>query len=189
MVLSPHWQCAPGCCGRANRLYAWQVSTDEKNPATEADAPATREFSEDTRQQPKPKKTQMMKPETAAKKLGILLSAAPEEFSAAPEEFSAAPMTRETLDGLLADAPEWLTELRANGPHPRPVVAAKLGVSISGLMRADVIEPLTTAEIKHLLETKPQWLVVERATQHEVREEQIRVKNAKAGKEALKNKK
>ncbi len=153
------------------------MSTDEKNPATEADAPATREFSEDTRQQPKPKKTQMMKPETAAKKLGILLSAAPEEFSAAP-------MTRETLDGLLADAPEWLTELRANGPHPRPVVAAKLGVSISGLMRADVIEPLTTAEIKHLLETKPQWLVAERAIQHEVREEQIRVKDAKAGKDA-----
>ena len=154
------------------------MSTEENTPATEADAPAAREFSEDNRQQPKPKKTQTMKPETAAKKLGILLSAAPEEFSAEP-------MTREALDGLLADPPAWLTELRAVGPHPRPVIAAKLGVSISGLMRADVIEPLTTAEIKHLLETKPQWLFAERATQHEVREEQIRVKDAKAGKDAL----
>ena len=156
------------------------MSTVESNPvdpaADNAEAPVYRE---DTRQQPKPKKPQIMKPETAAKKLGILLSAAPEAFTAEP-------ISREQLDGILADPPQWLVELRANGPHPRPVVAAKLGVSISGLIRAEMTEPLTTAEIKHLLETKPQWLVVERAVQHEVREEQIRDKNAKAGKEALK---
>lgn len=159
------------------------MSTEESNPvapvADNAEAPV---YVEDTRQQPKPKKQQIMKPETAAKKLGILLSAAPAEFTSEP-------ITRDGLDAIIAEPPVWLVELRANGPHPRPVVAAKLGVSISGLIRAEVTEPLTTAEIKHLLETKPQWLVVERATQHEVREEQIRVKNAKAGKEALKDKK
>lgn len=157
------------------------MSTEESNPvapgADNAEAPV---YAEDTRQQPKPKKQQFMKPETAAKKLGILLSAAPAEFTGEP-------ITREALDAIIADPPAWLTELRANGPHPRPVVAAKLGVSISGLIRAEMTEPLTSAEIKHLLETKPQWLVVERAVQHEVREEQIRVKNTRAGKEALKN--
>ncbi|SDS12001.1 hypothetical protein SAMN04489834_0899 [Microterricola viridarii] len=170
-----------GCRALRFRLYAESVSTVESNPvdpvADNAEAPVYRE---DKRQQPKPKtkKPQIMKAETAAKKLGILLSAAPESFTAEP-------ISREQLDAILADPPAWLVELRANGPHPRPVVAARLGVSISGLIRAEVTEPLTTAEIKHLLETKPQWLVVERATQHEVREEQIRVKNAQAGKEAL----
>jgi hypothetical protein len=60
------------------------------------------------------------------------------------------------------------------------VVAAKLGVSISGLARGEVTDPLTTAEISALLQQPPAWLVTERATQHEVREEQIRVKDRDA---------
>ncbi|MFF2369816.1 DUF5997 family protein [Agromyces sp. NPDC058110] len=109
-----------------------------------------------------------MKPETAAKKLGILLDHAPEEFRAGP-------VTRDELAKLQADAPEWLETLRREGPHPRSVVAAKLGVSNSGLARGGVTEPLTTAEIKALLEAPPAWLVQERATQAEVRAEKIRV--------------
>ncbi|MFC6356800.1 DUF5997 family protein [Luethyella okanaganae] len=121
-----------------------------------------------------------MKPETAAKKLGILLAAAPQELRDAS-------ITRERLAELMAKPPAWLEELRRNGPHPRPVVAAKLGVSTSGLARAGMTEPLTSAEIQELLQTMPQWLVTERAVQHEVREEQIRVKNTKAGKAALRS--
>ncbi len=119
------------------------------------------------------KKTQTMKPATAAQKLGILLEAAPEEFQASP-------ISRTDLAALDANPPEWLTELRANGPHPKQVVAAKLGVSISGLVRGKVTEPLTTAEILALLQQPPAWLVTERATQFEVREEQIRVKDRDA---------
>ena len=47
--------------------------------------------------------------------------------------------------------PEWLTELRRTGPHPRPVVAQKLGITITALKRNDLDQPLTTAEIKALL--------------------------------------
>jgi hypothetical protein len=65
--------------------------------------------------------------------------------------------------------------LRREGPHPRPVVAAKLGISNSGLTRGGIDEPLTTAQIKELLVAPPQWLVTERATQAAVRAEKIRV--------------
>ncbi len=119
------------------------------------------------------KKTQTMKPATAAQKLGILLEAAPEEFQSSP-------MSRTDLAALDTNPPEWLRELRAKGPHPKQVVAAKLGVSISGLVRGKVTEPLTTAEILALLQQPPAWLVTERATQYEVREEQIRVKDRDA---------
>ncbi|TFB96999.1 DUF5997 family protein [Cryobacterium sp. HLT2-28] len=119
------------------------------------------------------KKTQTMKPATAAQKLGILLEAAPAEFQSSP-------ISRTDLAALDANPPEWLLELRANGPHPKQVVAAKLGVSISGLVRGKVTEPLTTAEILALLQQPPAWLVTERATQFEVREEQIRVKDRDA---------
>jgi hypothetical protein len=54
-------------------------------------------------------------------------------------------------------------------------VAAKLGISNSGLARGGVTEPLTTAEIKAMLVAPPQWLVQERATQAAVRAEKIRV--------------
>lgn len=109
-----------------------------------------------------------MKPETAAKKLGILLEAAPEEFREGV-------VTRDELSALQADPPEWLQVLRREGPHPRQVVAAKLGVSNSGLARGGIAEPLTTAQIKELLAQPPQWLVQERATQAAVRAEKRRV--------------
>lgn len=111
---------------------------------------------------------QSMKPETAAKKLGIHLPAAPEGFRAGP-------VTRGEVDALLADPPEWLQTLRAEGPHPRPVVAGKLGISISGLARGGVSDALTTAEIRALLEDQPAWLAHERGTQAEVRAEKQRI--------------
>jgi hypothetical protein len=123
------------------------------------------------------KKPQTMKSATAAQKLGILLQAAPEEFQNST-------VTRDELAELTENPPQWLTDLRANGPHPRQVVAAKLGVSTSGLARAGVTEPLTTAEIKQLLQQPPAWLVTERATQAEVRAQQVRDKDAKAEKAA-----
>lgn len=125
------------------------------------------------------KKPQTMKSATAAQKLGILLQAAPEEFQNST-------VTRSALAELTENPPAWLVELRANGPHPRQVVAAKLGVSTSGLARSGVTEPLTTAEIKDLLQKPPAWLVTERATQAEVRAELIRDKDAKAEKAAKK---
>ncbi|MET4158705.1 hypothetical protein ABIC29_002295 [Agromyces sp. PvR057] len=112
--------------------------------------------------------SQSMKPETAAKKLGILLDATPEEFREGT-------ITRDEVTKLQADPPEWLETLRREGPHPRTVVASKLGISNSGLARGGVTEPLTSAEIKALLEAPPQWLVQERATQAAVRAEKIRV--------------
>jgi len=118
-----------------------------------------------------------MKAETAAKKLGILLAAAPESFREGP-------VTRTAFDELRTEPPAWLEELRREGPHPRPVVAQKLGISISGLTRAGVDDPLTTAEIKTLLQEMPEWLVRERATQAEVHNENARVKQQRADKAA-----
>ena len=115
------------------------------------------------------KQTQTMKAATAAKKLGIYLPAAPEEFR--EREIS-----RAELDDLTANPPEWLVALRADGPHPRDVVAHKLGISNSGLARGGVTDPLTTREIKALLEAPPAWLVTERATQAAVHAENARVK-------------
>jgi uncharacterized protein DUF5997 len=119
---------------------------------------------------------QTMKPATAAKKLGVHLPATPAEFQEGV-------VSRAELNELQADPPEWLRELRANGPHPRPVVAAKLGVSISGLARAGVTEALTTEQIEALKRERPEWLEKERATQAEVRKESVRVKNLKRDKE------
>ncbi|WP_353826862.1 DUF5997 family protein [Agromyces sp. SYSU T0242] len=109
-----------------------------------------------------------MKPETAAKKLGILVSATPEEFRSGS-------VTRDELAAMQADPPEWLATLRREGPHPRSVVAGKLGVSNSGLARAGITEPLTTAEISALLADPPAWLVEERARQAGVRAEKRRL--------------
>ncbi|MBD8042387.1 hypothetical protein H9638_01030 [Arthrobacter sp. Sa2BUA2] len=121
------------------------------------------------------KSSQSMKPETAAKKLGIYLPAAPKEFQENP-------VTRAELDELLATPPEWLTELRRNGPHPRPVVAQKLNISIGGLARGGITDPLTTAQITELLAAPPQWLVAERASFAAVRAETKRVKDEAAKK-------
>ena len=121
------------------------------------------------------KSSQSMKPETAAKKLGIYLPAAPKEFQENP-------VTRAELDELLATPPQWLTELRRNGPHPRPVVAQKLNISIGGLARGGITDPLTTAQITELLAAPPQWLVSERASFAAVRAEAKRVKEESAKK-------
>ncbi|GHF53391.1 hypothetical protein GCM10017566_28500 [Amycolatopsis bartoniae] len=115
------------------------------------------------------KTPQTMKPATAAKKLGVYLEATPAEFREGV-------VSRDELNALQADPPEWLRDLRRNGPHPRPVVAAKLGISISGLARGGITEPLTTEEIDALKAESPEWLQRERATQAEVRKEAARQK-------------
>ncbi|MER7822287.1 hypothetical protein BCL76_104264 [Streptomyces sp. CG 926] len=121
--------------------------------------------------------TQTMKPATAAKKLGVYLEATPAEFQEGV-------VSRSELSALQADPPQWLQDLRANGPHPRPVVAAKLGVSIAGLARGGVTEPLTTEQIEALKQEGPEWLQRERTTQAEVRKETVRIKEKNAEKAA-----
>ncbi|MFF4245270.1 DUF5997 family protein [Streptomyces sp. NPDC001822] len=117
--------------------------------------------------------TQTMKPATAAKKLGVYLEATPAEFQEGV-------VSRAELNALQSDPPQWLQELRQNGPHPRPVVASKLGVSIAGLARGGVTEPLTTEQIEALKAEGPEWLAKERATQAEVRKETVRIKERNA---------
>jgi hypothetical protein len=121
--------------------------------------------------------TQTMKPATAAKKLGVYLEATPAEFREGV-------VSRAELNELQANPPQWLQDLRLNGPHPRPVVAAKLGVSIAGLARAGVTEPLTTEQIEALKQEAPEWLGRERATQAEVRKESARIKKKNAERQA-----
>ncbi|EPH44311.1 DUF5997 family protein [Streptomyces aurantiacus] len=113
--------------------------------------------------------TQTMKPATAAKKLGVYLEATPAEFQEGV-------VSRAEFNALQADPPQWLRDLRRDGPHPRPVVAAKLGVSISGLARGGITDPLTTEQIEALKSEDPGWLRRERATQAEVRKESARLK-------------
>lgn len=120
-----------------------------------------------------PKNSQTMKPATAAKKLGVYLDATPAQFQDGV-------VSRAELGELQTNPPEWLTELRANGPHPRPVVAARLGVSIAGLARGGVTEALTTEQIDALLADRPEWLQQERATQAAVRQEKVRIKEKDA---------
>src|SRR5882724_10759691 len=95
------------------------------------------------------KTPQTMKPATAAKKLGIHLEATPAEFQEGV-------VSRDELNALQADPPEWLRDLRRNGPHPRQVIATKLGVSIGGLARAGVTEALTTEQIQALKDENPE---------------------------------
>ncbi|WP_327048388.1 DUF5997 family protein [Microbispora sp. NBC_01189] len=115
------------------------------------------------------KTTQTMKPATAAKKLGVLLSATPAEFQEGV-------VSRDELNALQADPPAWLADLRRDGPHPRQVVAVKLGVSNSGLARGGITGPLTTAEIDAIKAENPEWLQREREVQAEVRKEAQRLK-------------
>lgn len=117
--------------------------------------------------------TQSMKPATAAKKLGVYLEATPAEFREGV-------VTRAELNALQADPPQWLLDLRRDGPHPRPVVAQKLGVSIAGLARGGVTEALTTEQIEALKQEQPEWLAKERATQAEVRKEAARLRQRDA---------
>jgi hypothetical protein len=117
--------------------------------------------------------TQTMKPATAAKKLGVYLEATPAEFREGV-------VSRAELNALQTDPPQWLRDLRRDGPHPRPVVAQRLGVSIAGLARGGVTEPLTTEQIEALKAQEPEWLRNERATQAEVRKEAARIKERNA---------
>jgi len=119
------------------------------------------------------KTPQTMKPATAAKKLGIYLPAAPAEFQENP-------LSRDALNELMTNPPQWLQDLRQNGPHPRPVVAQKLNVSISGLARGGITEALTTAEIEALMADRPEWLQAERASMAAVRAEEKRIKEQQA---------
>lgn len=119
------------------------------------------------------KTTQTMKPATAAKKLGIHLPAAPAEFQEGV-------VSRDELNALQADPPQWLRDLRRDGPHPRSVAASRLGVSIAGLARGGVEEALTTEQIDALKDEEPQWLARERATQAEFRKESVRIKEKHA---------
>ncbi|BBZ66490.1 hypothetical protein MINS_19190 [Mycolicibacterium insubricum] len=116
---------------------------------------------------------QSMKPATAAKKLDVYLPATPAEFQQTP-------ITRAELAALAADPPQWLVDLRRNGPHPKNLVAAKLGVSISGLARGGVEQALTTEQIDALLAEKPDWLAAERESYQEVLREQRRLKAVRA---------
>lgn len=103
-----------------------------------------------------------MKPATAAKKLGIYLPATPESFQEGG-------ITHAQLRELQSNPPQWLADLRAHGPHPRPEVARKLGVSITALKSNGMDRPLTTAEIKELLANQPAWLSEARRTHAEER--------------------
>ncbi|MGW0177950.1 DUF5997 family protein [Nocardia sp. NPDC003345] len=126
------------------------------------------------------KKPQMMKPLTAANKLGIHLPAAPEEFRNTP-------ISRAELEELRANPPGWLTELRRTGPFPRDIVARKLGVSNSGLTRAGVSDSLTADEIAAFLADPPEWLVRERESYAAVRAEDERVQAKEAERRAATN--
>lgn len=118
-------------------------------------------------------KPQTMKPQTAAKKLGVLLEQTPATFREGA-------VSRSELNALQADPPPWLAELRRNGPHPRQEAARRLGISNSGLARGGITDFLTTDQIKALLEEMPEWLATERAVFAEVRAEEARLKAAKA---------
>ncbi len=111
-----------------------------------------------------------MKPQTAANKLGIYLPATPADFQASP-------MTRDEVEQLREDPPEWLVALRRTGPFPRDVVAQKLGVSRAGLARADVSDAMDADQIGGLLAAPPPWLLKERRTHAEVLAEKERIRD------------
>ena len=115
-----------------------------------------------------------MKPQTAANKLGIYLPAAPEEFQHVP-------ISREGLDALRADPPEWLVELRRNGPFPRDVTAQKLGISRTGLARAGVSDALDSTQIGDLLADPPDWLIRERESYAAVVAEKEHLRSKRRG--------
>ncbi|MGK2881577.1 MAG: DUF5997 family protein [Mycobacterium sp.] len=116
---------------------------------------------------------QSMKPATAAKKLDVYLPATPAEFQENP-------ITRAELAALQADPPQWLKDLRKSGPHPKNLVAARLGISLSGLTRSGVGDALTTEQINRLLEEKPQWLLAEREGYQSVLREERRLRSLHA---------
>lgn len=72
-----------------------------------------------------------MRAQTAAKKLGIYLPATPEEFQNSA-------VSHAELRELQDNPPQWLVDLRLNGPHPRPIVAQKLGISVTSLKKTNL---------------------------------------------------
>lgn len=110
-----------------------------------------------------------MKPATAASKLDVYLPATPREFQERP-------VSRDELDELRRNPPQWLVDLRRDGPHPRHVVAARLRVSNSGLARGGVTDALTTEQITALAADPPEWLLRERESYAEVRREERRLR-------------
>lgn len=60
------------------------------------------------------------------------------------------------------------------------MVAQRLGISIAGLARGGITDPLTTEQIEELRQELPEWLQKERATQAEVRKETVRIKERDA---------
>src|SRR5262249_38164971 len=111
----------------------------------------------------------------AARKLGVYLDATPAEFRDGV-------VSRDELDALQADPPEWLRELRRDGPHPRPVVADRLGVPISRPAPAQIPHPPATAPIAALKEEQPEWLRRERNIRAEAQREEARLKAERAAK-------
>ncbi|MFL0447037.1 DUF5997 family protein [Corynebacterium xerosis] len=103
-----------------------------------------------------------MKPLTAAKKLGIYLPSTPEDFQQSD-------LSHEQFVELQQNPPEWLVELRRTGPHPRPEVARRLGITITALKSNDMDKPLTTEDIKALLADQPDWLRAARTSLAEQR--------------------
>ncbi|MFE3291555.1 DUF5997 family protein [Rhodococcus sp. NPDC059234] len=126
------------------------------------------------------KTPQTMKPATAAKKLDVYLEATPAEFRDGV-------VTREELAELRSNPPQWLQDLRADGPHPKNVVADKLGVSIAGLARGGVADALTTAQVDALLADQPDWLRAERASLVAVRKDEKRIREQQAAKREQSN--
>jgi Family of unknown function (DUF5997) len=114
------------------------------------------------------KSQQTMKPATAAKKLGVYLEATPEEFQAGV-------VSRDELNELQANPPQWLADLRRNGPHPKQLIAQKLGISTSALVRAGITEALTTDQINAIKEETPDWLVRERQVYADFKVEEARL--------------
>ena len=114
------------------------------------------------------KPSQTMKPATAAKKLGVYLEATPAEFQAGV-------VSRDELNALQADPPQWLRDLRSNGPHPKQIIAQKFGISSSGLVRSGITEALTTEQINAIKEENPDWLVREREVLKEFKLEEARL--------------
>ena len=108
-----------------------------------------------------------MRAQTAAKKLGIYLPAAPDEFQNSA-------ISHEELRELQHNPPEWLQTLRHEGPHPRPEVAHKLGISVTALKKNDMDKLLTTAEINQLLQEQPKWLQQARATMAQARVHEVK---------------
>ena len=111
------------------------------------------------------KSQQTMKPATAAKKLGVYLEATPEEFQAGV-------VSRDELNELQSNPPQWLADLRRNGTQ---LIAQKLGISASGLVRSGITEALTTDQINAIKEENPDWLVRERQVYVDFKAEEARL--------------